>query len=71
MVEDPSYKVRVSAALTLGKVGGSAAVPSLIKALSDQNNCVRGIAAQSLGKIGDSRPPSRCAICCAARATPS
>jgi hypothetical protein len=55
VVEDPSYKVRVSAALTLGKVGGAAAVPSLIKALSDQNNSVRGIAAQSLGKIGDSR----------------
>jgi hypothetical protein len=54
VVEDPSYKVRVSAALTLGKVGGPAAVPSLIKALADQNNSVRGIAAQSLGKIGDS-----------------
>lgn len=53
VVEDPSYKVRVSAALTLGKVGGAAAVPSLIKALSDQNNSVRGIAAQSLGKIGE------------------
>ena len=53
VVEDPSYKVRVSAALTLGKVGGSAAVPSLIKALADQNNSVRGIAAQSLGKIGE------------------
>jgi hypothetical protein len=55
VVEDPSYKVRVSAALTLGKVGGAAAVPALLKALSDQNNSVRGIAAQSLGKIGDSR----------------
>jgi len=54
VVEDPSYKVRVSAALTLGKVGGAAAVPALIKALGDQNNSVRGIAAQSLGKIGDS-----------------
>jgi hypothetical protein len=54
VVEDPSYKVRVSAALTLGKVGGTAAVPALIKALADQNNSVRGIAAQSLGRIGDS-----------------
>jgi hypothetical protein len=54
VVEDPSYKVRVSAALTLGKVGGSAAVPALVKALADQNNSVRGIAAQSLGKLGDS-----------------
>ncbi len=53
VVEDPSYKVRVSAALTLGKVGGPAAVPALVKALADQNNSVRGIAAQSLGKIGD------------------
>jgi HEAT repeats len=54
VVEDPSYKVKVSAALTLGKIGGPAAVPALIKALSDANNSVRGIAAQSLGKIGDS-----------------
>ncbi len=53
VIDDPSYKVRVSAALTLGRVGGPAAVPALIKALSDQNNSVRGIAAQSLGKIGD------------------
>jgi hypothetical protein len=53
VVEDPSYKVRVSAALTLGRVGGAAAVPALIKALADPNNSVRGIAAQSLGKIGD------------------
>jgi hypothetical protein len=54
VVEDPSYKVKVSAALTLGRVGGSAAVPALVKALADPNNSVRGIAAQSLGKIGDS-----------------
>jgi hypothetical protein len=54
VIEDPSYKVRVSAALTLGRVGGPAAVPALIRALQDQNNSVRGIAAQSLGKIGDS-----------------
>ena len=37
----------------LGKVGGAAAVPSLIKALADTNKTVRGIAAQALGKIGD------------------
>jgi hypothetical protein len=54
VVEDQSYKVKVSAALTLGRVGGAAAVPALVKALADPNNSVRGIAAQSLGKIGES-----------------
>ena len=45
VVEDPNYKVRVQAALVLGKLGDSSAVPSLIKALADQNSTVRGIAA--------------------------
>jgi hypothetical protein len=53
VVEDPNYKVRVQAALVLGKLGDTSAVPSLIRALADQNSTVRGIAASALGQLGD------------------
>ncbi len=53
VVEDPNYKVRVQAALVLGKLGDPTAVPALIKALADQNSTVRGIAAAALGQLGD------------------
>ena len=53
VVEDPNYKIRVQAALVLGKVRDPAAVPALIKALADPNGTVRGIAAGALGDIGD------------------
>jgi len=49
-----NYKVRVQAALVLGKLGDPRAVQPLIKALGDQNRTVRGIAAQALGQLGDS-----------------
>jgi hypothetical protein len=49
-----SYKMRVQAALVLGKLGDSRAVQPLIKALGDQNKSVRGIAASALGQLGDS-----------------
>ena len=51
---DPSYKVRVSAALVLGKLKDKRAVPALKKVLaSDGHYAVRATAAQSLGAIGD------------------
>jgi hypothetical protein len=51
---DPSYKVRVSAALVLGKLKDKRAVPGLKKVLStDGHYAVRATAAQSLGQIGD------------------
>jgi len=53
VIEDSNYKVRVQAALVLGKLGDHKAVPFLIKALADQNKTVRGIAAQALGQLGD------------------
>ncbi len=53
VVEDPNYKIRVQAALVLGKVRDPAAVPALLKALADPNATVRGIAAGALGDIGD------------------
>jgi hypothetical protein len=54
VTEDSNYKVRVQAALVLGKLGDNRAVPPLIKALGDANKTVRGIAASALGQLGDS-----------------
>jgi hypothetical protein len=53
LMQDPSYKVRVQAALVLGKLADRRAVPALIQALHDENDSVRGVAATSLGKLGD------------------
>jgi hypothetical protein len=53
VVDDSNYKVRVQAALVLGKLGDTRAVQPLIKALADQNRTVRGIAATALGQLGD------------------
>lgn len=53
LMQDSSYKVRVQAALVLGKLGDKRAVPALIQALRDENETVRGVAATSLGRIGD------------------
>jgi hypothetical protein len=52
LLEDSSYKVRVQAALVLGKLGDRNAAPALIKALRDENNTVRAVAAQALGRLG-------------------
>ncbi len=52
---DPSFKVRVQAAVILGKINDPRSVPALIKALSDSNESVRGVAATSLGRLGDRR----------------
>src|SRR5262245_24967154 len=51
--DSTNYKVRVQAALVLGRLGDTAAVPALTKALADSNKTVRAIAAQALGQIGD------------------
>jgi hypothetical protein len=53
LMQDASYKVRVQAALILGKLGDKRAVPALIQALKDENESVRGVAATSLGRLGD------------------
>lgn len=53
LLEDSNYKVRVQAALVLGRLRDTSAVPSLARALSDQNKTVRAIAAQALGQIAD------------------
>jgi hypothetical protein len=53
LMQDSSYKVRVQAALILGKLGDKRAVPALVQALRDENETVRGVAATSLGRLGD------------------
>jgi HEAT repeat protein len=53
LIHDPSYRVRVGAALVLGRLGKPRSVPVLIRALSDPNPTVRASAATSLGQIGD------------------
>jgi hypothetical protein len=52
LLHDPSFKVRVQAALLLGKLGDKAGTDALVKALDDQDKSVRAMAAQSLGKLG-------------------
>jgi len=53
LLEDANYKVRVQAALVLGRLGDLSSVPSLVKALGDSNKTVRAIAAQALGQLAD------------------
>lgn len=51
-----SEKVRVQAALVLGRAGDARATPFLIRALGvDPSATVRAMAAQALGKVGDER----------------
>jgi HEAT repeats len=52
LLEDSSYKVRVQAALVLGKLADRNAVPALARSLRDSNNTVRAVSAQALGRIG-------------------
>jgi len=52
LLGDSSFKVRVQAALLLGKLGDKSGTDALIKALDDQDKSVRAMSAQSLGKLG-------------------
>ena len=52
LLTDPSFKVRVQAALLLGKLGDKAGTDALVRALDDEERSVRAMAAQSLGKVG-------------------
>jgi hypothetical protein len=49
------FRVRVQAALELGRSGDSRALSPLVGALDDQNASVRAAAAAALGKLGDTR----------------
>ena len=50
-------KVRVNAALALGKIGSENAVPALRQALQDQNDWVRAAAVLALDKIKEKSQP--------------
>lgn len=52
-LKDPSYKVRLKAAITIGKLKVTDAAPALRGALSDDDDTVRAAAAYSLGQLGD------------------
>jgi hypothetical protein len=52
LTTDPSWRVRLQAAVVLGKVHDARAVPSLLRALGDENETVRGLSAQVLGELG-------------------
>lgn len=49
------YKVRLSAALSLAKLGDKRAIPAFVIALSDKDKTVRGAAAVALGKLIDAK----------------
>ena len=51
------YKVRLSAALNLAKIGDKRSIPVFITALKDSDKTVRGVAAASLGKLISSSTP--------------
>jgi hypothetical protein len=53
VVNHRSEKVRVQAALVLGRTHDPRAVPFLVKALADPRPTVRAMAAKALGDIGD------------------
>ena len=54
MLKDPNHLVRHESAFSLGQLGFSTAVSSLVNAmLNDENNLVRHEAASALGSIGD------------------
>jgi hypothetical protein len=50
---ESDHKLRLSAAINLGKLGDKRAIPALTEALSDSNDSVRGAAAASLGILVD------------------
>ena len=52
-LSDPSWRVRLQAAVVLGKLRDTRAVPWLIRALSDPDENVRAVAITALVEIGD------------------
>ena len=52
LTHDRSYKVRVDAALVLGRLRQTRSIPALIGALKDPHPAVRSSAARALGNIG-------------------
>lgn len=53
LLGDPSFRVKVQAAIVLGKLGDRRGGAALARALKDENEAVRAVAAGALGKLGD------------------
>jgi hypothetical protein len=51
LTTDPSWRVRLQAAVVLGRMHEVRATPALIRALGDSSEMVRGLAAQVLGDL--------------------
>jgi hypothetical protein len=54
---DADYKVRLTAALSLGRLGDRRAIPALVDGLADPDKSVRLVAAGALGKLVDAGAP--------------
>jgi len=55
LTTDPTWRVRLQAAVVLVEVLVTRTLTSLIHALSDENETVRGLAAQVLGDLGETQ----------------
>ncbi|MBI4777585.1 HEAT repeat domain-containing protein [Candidatus Desantisbacteria bacterium] len=51
-LNDPKWRVKRNAVISLGKIGSPAAIPALIKCLKDENWIIRDKAVHALGEIG-------------------
>lgn len=60
VLQDPSHKVRLQAAIKLGRCPGPRSAEALLRALDDPHAAVRASAAISLGRLGN--PSSRGAL---------
>jgi hypothetical protein len=60
LVNDNSWRVRLQAAVVLGRLRDRRGTSALIRALNDPVETVRGMAAQVLGELGD--PSARAAL---------
>ncbi|HXJ23695.1 MAG TPA: HEAT repeat domain-containing protein [Polyangia bacterium] len=56
LARDPSFKVRVEAALILGRLRQPRSIPALVGALRDPNGGVRAAAADALGDLARPEP---------------
>ena len=62
LARDPSFKVRVEAALILGRLHQPRSIPALVGALRDPNGGVRAAAADALGDVASRPEPTPAAL---------